>query len=62
MDALKTAWARVRASAGLFAHSAITELEDELAKVHAAYEARLAAVEKAAGVTAPAPAADKPAA
>ncbi len=60
MDKLKEAWARVRASAGIFAHSAITELEDELTKVHAAYEARLAAVEKAVAPVAP-PAADKPA-
>jgi hypothetical protein len=47
-------WARVRACAGVFAHSAITELEAEAVKLYQQLEARLATVEKAAGVTAPA--------
>ena len=64
MEALKAAWARVRSSAGVFAHSAITELEDELAKVHSAYEMRLAAIEAKVGITPAAPPApaEKPAA
>src|SRR5260370_29912256 len=33
MEKLKAAWSRVRASAGLFAHSAFDDLEAELAKL-----------------------------
>jgi len=55
MEALKAAWARVRASAGIFAHSSLTELEAELTALHAEFEKRLAAVEKAVAPVAPAP-------
>ncbi len=54
MDALKAAWARVRASAGLFAHSAFDDLEAELAKIASAFETRLAAVEVTVGLKEPA--------
>ena len=63
MEALKAAWSRVRASAGVFAHSAISEAEAELAKVAGDLLARLEACEKACGIAPPASSTtDKPAA
>jgi hypothetical protein len=56
-------WARVRGCAGIFAHTAITDIEAEAVKLYQQFEARLVALEleKAAGVTAPA-STEKPAA
>lgn len=49
------AWARVRNSAGVLGHSAFNELEAEAAKLGSTLLARLEAVEKASGITPPAP-------